>query len=547
MYNYLKIRVSGQTNPYNGQPRTYRLRYTFFILFSFISSFSLLAQGNSWITKTDMPTSRYSHMTAVVNGKIYAIGGVTTGSGCSTPAIQTVEEYNPLTNTWNTTKTDMPTARESFALSAVNGKIYSLGGSTITCTNQLKTVEEYDPDTDTWATTKTGMPTARAALSTSVVNGKIYAIGGYDHDLDEYLANVEEYDPITDEWVTKTPMPDARAWFSTCVVAGKIYAFGGYYDNPEDSTIYVYDPGTDTWDSTAAPFATGSCITDTLNGMIYIFGGRHLAEDRALADVWRYNPNNDIWDLMSPIPVALAGGPSSVVNGKIYIIGGSTTLWPSQPSSTVFEFTPPWTTKLNMPTPRHSLGTGVVNGKIYAIGGVTSSNGCDSPASSKVEAYDPDTDTWDTTKTPMPMERESFAISVVNDKIFVMGGSPVSCENHTSTVQEYNPQTDTWDTNKSSMPTPRTGLSTSVVNGKIYAIGGYTYDPYLPVSKVEEYDPNTDKWTEKEPMLTARGWFTTCVLDNKIFAFGGWNGEALGTVDVYDPVTNVWMVILLIL
>jgi len=197
-----------------------------------------------------------------------------------------------------------------------------------------------------------------------------------------------------------------------------------------------------------------------------------------------------------------------------------------------------WTTKANMPTPRWGLGTSVVNGKIYAIGGATSSNGCDYPASSKVEEYDPQTDTWDTTKTAMPLPRESFAISEVNGKIYVIGGSPVTCANHTSTVQEYDPQTDKWST-KTDMPTPRSGLSASVVNGKIYAIGGYTYDPYLPVGNVEEYDPITDKWTKKEPMLSAGGWFSTCVFEGKIYAFGRWE-YALQTVDVYDPVTDTW-------
>ena len=31
-----------------------------------------------------------------------------------------------------------------------------------------------------------------------------------------------------------------------------------------------------------------------------------------------------------------------------------------------------WTTKASMPTARYSLGVGVINGKIYAIGGTTS-------------------------------------------------------------------------------------------------------------------------------------------------------------------------------
>ncbi len=45
-------------------------------------------------------------------------------------------------------------------------------------------------------TRKADMPTPRNGHSTSAVNGKIYAIGGFDED--EILSTVEEYDPVTD-------------------------------------------------------------------------------------------------------------------------------------------------------------------------------------------------------------------------------------------------------------------------------------------------------------------------------------------------------------
>jgi len=56
------------------------------------------------------------------------------------------------------------------------GKIYAIGGMTQP-SSSFNTVEEYDPVTDTW-TMKSPMPTRRFALSASTVDGKIYAIGG---------------------------------------------------------------------------------------------------------------------------------------------------------------------------------------------------------------------------------------------------------------------------------------------------------------------------------------------------------------------------------
>lgn len=55
-----------------------------------------------------------------------------------------------------------------------------------------------------------------------------------------------------------------------------------------------------------------------------------------------------------------------------------------------------WTQKANMPTARWGVSTSVVDGKIYAVGG-----GERRGPFSTVEEYDPTTDTW-TKKADMP-------------------------------------------------------------------------------------------------------------------------------------------------
>ncbi len=179
-----------------------------------------LAQGNTWTTVADMDVPRYQHSTCVVNGKIYSIGGETIGNGCNAPGSKSVEEYDPSTDIW-TIKEDMPTGRQGLSISAVDGKIYAIGGGPLTCSGELSKVEEYGPATNIW-TTKRSMQVPRTGLSTSVVNGKIYAIGGYNYSANIALGDVEEYDPVTNTWITKTNMPTARVWLSTCVVDGKI-------------------------------------------------------------------------------------------------------------------------------------------------------------------------------------------------------------------------------------------------------------------------------------------------------------------------------------
>jgi len=305
-----------------------------FIAIVFIGTASIcLAQGNTWdITKTDMPTSRDGHRSCSVNGKIYVMGGITS-IGCANPT-SIVEEYDPSTDTWSGPLAPMPTARESFGLSAVNGKIYAIGGQNQSCTNSLSTVDEYDPATDTWLQ-KAPMSMPRGALSTSVVSGKIYAIGGHNQLTNLDLNIVEEYDPLTDSWETKAPMPHTRAWFSTTVVDGKIYAFPQWWGGPD--SIDVYDPVTDTWETIDRPDQLGGgCSASTVDGLIYTFGGIGF-----MTDVWEYNPVSNTWSSMSPMPTGRADAPATEVNGKVYVIGGSTTSWPSHPASMVEEYTPP--------------------------------------------------------------------------------------------------------------------------------------------------------------------------------------------------------------
>ncbi|MFC1719036.1 sigma-70 family RNA polymerase sigma factor, partial [Candidatus Poribacteria bacterium] len=88
---------------------------------------SLLAPamgGGAWTQKADMPTARRSTGSAVVDGKIYVIGGA---EGWGGPTIKTVEEYDPATDTWMA-RTDMPTSRHGLAVAAVDGIIYAIGG-----------------------------------------------------------------------------------------------------------------------------------------------------------------------------------------------------------------------------------------------------------------------------------------------------------------------------------------------------------------------------------------------------------------------------------
>jgi len=290
-----------------------------------------------------------------------------------------------------------------------------------------------------------------------------------------------------DTWTEKAPMPTARSFFSASTVDGKIYAIGGHGGR---SVVEEYDPATDTWTKKASlPTLRQWLSTSVVNGKIYVIGGTSITYQPALSKVEEYDLATDTWTEKAPMLTPRFGLSTSVVDGKIYAIGGfiratTTTDGSEPPSSAVEEYDPAtdtWTEKAPMPTARSALSTSVVDGKIYALGGSTYRTGL-----STVEAYDPATDTW-TTKAPMPTARTTFlATSAVNGIIYVIGG--VNGETAFSTVEAYEPATDIW-TEKTSMPRARGFLATSVVGGKIYAIGGRPTSHGANLSTVEEYDP----------------------------------------------------------
>ncbi|MBA3052568.1 MAG: T9SS type A sorting domain-containing protein, partial [Candidatus Omnitrophica bacterium] len=183
---------------------------------------------NKWITKTPIPAMCESMTSAVVNGKIYVIGGSLIEGHYynDQTGITMVEEYNPVTDRW-LQKSPMPSGREWAGSAVVNGKIYIIGGY-----DRGKIPPElniYDPVSDAWSI-GSDMPNPRWALACVSVNGKIYAIGGRGHKSHAH-STVDEYDPIKDIWISKSTLSKRRSYLCAAVVNDKIYAIGGMLAN----------------------------------------------------------------------------------------------------------------------------------------------------------------------------------------------------------------------------------------------------------------------------------------------------------------------------
>lgn len=256
------------------------------------------------------------------------------------------------------------------------------------------------------------------------------------------------------------------------------------------------------------------------------------------------NPSADNWTRIAPLDVATALSGASVVNGKIYAFGSSTTGGTSMNGTTYpQEYNPAtnnWSPERVMPSVRVDFAVAAYQNKIYVIGGID-------PyvldhIFNIVEVYDPATNAW-TSKAPMPEIGHSIRANVVNGKIYVIGGLRLRCGVPQPT-HVYDPSTDSWTT-AAPIPIPVYAYASAVVDNKIYVMSGMPNSNGIqqPVNATQIYDPATDNWTFGAPIpspvaYAAAGATTGAMAPKRIYVLGGADGSAIN--QVYDPETDSW-------
>lgn len=321
------------------------------------------AAANEWRVISELPTQRAEFATAVVEGKIYLIGGTLfehergvrrenePGIWRGPFGMSLVEVYDPQTNTWERL-TDMPTVRSGAKAAVVAGRIYVLSGrvgkdNRAVNLKVLKVVEMYDPETDTWVR-KQDMSRRRMAFGIGVVAGKIYAIGGTvqagDRKPEEpwRVDLVEVYDPVTNTWAKRADMPTRRRAVKAAVIGDTLYAIGGGGWPPAGDggpflgTIEVYEPRINRWTKRAdIPNPRTVFSTVVVADKIYLIGGLR-AGDRHPAPVEVYDPATERWRVIPARPTVRSPFGIAAVNGKIYIFGGYDKDWELSPIVEVF-------------------------------------------------------------------------------------------------------------------------------------------------------------------------------------------------------------------
>ena len=302
----------------------------------------------------------------------------------------------------------------------------------------------------------------------------------------------------TSPWKKGAPFPEPDEELYGVAVNGKLYVIGGWGDGKARGVNYEYDPATDRWTKKSPmPRPAHHAAVAAVNGKIYAFGGFVAPANTAIpvgaawepiADAWEFNPATDSWKPLAPLPGKRGAAVAAEVGGKIYVIGGATTMEGSKdPFFTAFgparvlgtndvydPATNKWESRNPMSVPRNHAFSGAVNGKIYVIGGRTGHGFILSATNTDVvEEYDPASNMWSIPKERMPTARSGGASGTDGRRIYVAGGEVTTTElvGAFRAVEAYDPATNSWMT-LPSMPMPRHGVAGAVIGNRFHLVSG---------------------------------------------------------------------------
>src|SRR5262249_54463601 len=187
--------------------------------------------------------------------RIYAVGGYASTSSSVAP-VNTVEEYNPATDTWRTVAS-LPTAVAQFGITVAGGintaeplqLIHVVSGNTgseaAPSVANPTPVQRFQADFSgpgVWSAFSPGITLRRnhgAGTALRVVSSRVFVIGGQDA-AGNVLSTVEEYmaQAVTLVATPHTPLPAARARFgiANILTTNQIYVVGGIDSAGADQT-----------------------------------------------------------------------------------------------------------------------------------------------------------------------------------------------------------------------------------------------------------------------------------------------------------------------
>jgi N-acetylneuraminic acid mutarotase len=261
-------------------------------------------------------------------GNVYSVAGF---NGSANVANANV--YSPSSQSWSAIA-PAPQALESPGGAVLNGKMYVVGGWN-SSGNASTGLYAYDPATGSW-TQEANVPTALSAPSVTTLNGQLYVIGGCTTGNCAPTSNaVYSYDPGSNSWTQQANYPTPAAFAACAGISGQIVCAGGTNADSNTSlkSTYIYNPGANTWTQGAdMPYDDWAMAYSGSGGMLQVAGGVTANNATVTNQAAQYDPSSNTWTALPNANNAEYRGGGSC---GLYKIGGSTGGFNPQPFAEV--------------------------------------------------------------------------------------------------------------------------------------------------------------------------------------------------------------------
>jgi hypothetical protein len=271
-----------------------------------------------------------------------------------------------------------PPGTESLEISGVQATGIGTDTATITWSTNVPTthVVEYGPASGSYTEStlqSVAADTAHTVNLSGLSEGTTYYYRVKSYNLSLADASSGEYSFTTASTPPPTPPTPEQRLRGIWLIGGLA---GGVSTTVQQ--VDLYDPDTNTWyaNVTSLPTPVSFPAAASWNGNLYVMGGFN-SSGTVLSNVQIYNVAGDSWSAGTMMPAARANVHAAVVNGKIYVLGGTSANagigWAA--SNLTYEYIPggTWSTKVNFAAASHSERFLLpFNDVIYNFGGRTS-------------------------------------------------------------------------------------------------------------------------------------------------------------------------------
>jgi len=257
------------------------------------------------------------------------------------------------------------------------------------------------------------------------------------------------------------------------------------------------------------------------------------------------------WKQATPSQLARVESPAAVVKKYFYLFGGFTDDLNASTRVDVYDpATDTWNRKKDMPVGLTHLNAVVDGNHIWFAGGFRGKH--PGPVSAEVWKYDIASDRW-APGPPLPEPRAGGGLAVVEHRLHYFGGYLADRDTNTGDHWSHAIEGGKDWQREPDLPDPRGHLGAAVLEGKIYALGGdHGHDvKQIDVSSCHRFDPATRKWSAIASLPDGRSHFesSTIIHEGRILIVGGRCNSSqpprnvVGDILQYDPRTDHWLVV----